>query len=152
MQGRDKDHATRAAVVDALMQSDRAGVMRASVLGPLAAEAAGELNLYVWSDSIAPELIAKETQLWRDAMQEYQANASATREQVQEAEALYARMRAERDSGKTSIALHRGRVVRTGVRCPPRGLKMSSQKNCCMLRLYRRQKSAGVRAAKGWSM
>ena len=26
---------------------------------PLAAEAAGELNLYVWSDSIAPELIAK---------------------------------------------------------------------------------------------
>ena len=29
---------------------------------------------------------------------------------------------------------------------------MSSQKNCCMLRLYRRQKSAGVRAAKGWSM
>ena len=26
---------------------------------PLAAQAAGELNLYVWSDSIAPELIAK---------------------------------------------------------------------------------------------
>lgn len=40
VQGRDKDHATRAAVVDALMQSDRAGVMRASVLDPLAAEAA----------------------------------------------------------------------------------------------------------------
>lgn len=29
---------------------------------------------------------------------------------------------------------------------------MSSQKNCCMLRLYRRQKSAGVRAAKGLCM
>ncbi|MDR7153088.1 aerotaxis receptor [Hydrogenophaga palleronii] len=39
-----------------------------------------------------------------------------SREQVQEAEALYARMRAERDSGKISIALHRGRVVRTGIR------------------------------------
>ena len=31
----------------------------------------------------APELIAKETQLWRDAMQEYQANGAATREAVQ---------------------------------------------------------------------
>ncbi|PKO69227.1 MAG: chemotaxis protein [Betaproteobacteria bacterium HGW-Betaproteobacteria-16] len=39
-----------------------------------------------------------------------------TREQVQEAEALYTRMRAERDSGNTRIALHRGRVVRTGMR------------------------------------
>jgi aerotaxis receptor len=38
-----------------------------------------------------------------------------TREQVQEAEALYARMRAERDGGQQSMALHRGRVVRTGV-------------------------------------
>ena len=38
-----------------------------------------------------------------------------TREQVQEAEALYARMRAERDSGKISIALDRGRVVRSGI-------------------------------------
>ena len=37
-----------------------------------------------------------------------------SRAQVQEAEALYAKMRAERDSGKTSLALHRGRVVRTG--------------------------------------
>jgi len=31
----------------------------------------------------APELIAKETQLWRDAMQEYQSNGAATREAVQ---------------------------------------------------------------------
>ncbi len=31
----------------------------------------------------APELIAKETQLWRDAMQEFQANGAATREAVQ---------------------------------------------------------------------
>ncbi len=30
----------------------------------------------------APELIAKESQLWRDAMQEYQANGAATREAV----------------------------------------------------------------------
>ncbi|MFN3493881.1 MAG: methyl-accepting chemotaxis protein [Hydrogenophaga sp.] len=37
-----------------------------------------------------------------------------TRAQVQEAEALYARMRAERDNGKMTVALHRGRVVRTG--------------------------------------
>lgn len=39
-----------------------------------------------------------------------------TREQVQEAEALYTRMRAERDSGSIRIALHRGSVVRTGMR------------------------------------
>jgi aerotaxis receptor len=38
-----------------------------------------------------------------------------TREQVQQAEALYARMRAERDSGRITLALQRGRVVRTGV-------------------------------------
>lgn len=31
----------------------------------------------------APELIAKETQLWRDALQEYQSGGSAAREQVQ---------------------------------------------------------------------
>jgi membrane fusion protein, adhesin transport system len=31
----------------------------------------------------APELIAKESQLWRDALQEYQANGAATREAVQ---------------------------------------------------------------------
>ncbi len=37
-----------------------------------------------------------------------------TREQVQQAEALYARMRAERDSGHPTVALRRGRVVRTG--------------------------------------
>ena len=39
-----------------------------------------------------------------------------TREQVQAAEALYARMRAERDSGKSTLALHRGEMVRTGWR------------------------------------
>jgi alpha-D-ribose 1-methylphosphonate 5-triphosphate synthase subunit PhnG len=40
VQGRDKDHATRAAVLDALMQSDRAGVIRADILTPLRDEAA----------------------------------------------------------------------------------------------------------------
>ena len=39
VQGRDKDHATRAAVVDALMQSERAEDMRAAILTPLRAEA-----------------------------------------------------------------------------------------------------------------
>ena len=38
-----------------------------------------------------------------------------TRQQVQEAEALYARMRSETASGQPSIALHHGRVVRTGL-------------------------------------
>ncbi len=38
-----------------------------------------------------------------------------TRQQVQEAEALYARMRSEAASGQSSIALHHGRVVRTGL-------------------------------------
>jgi len=37
VQGRDRDHARRAAVVDALMQTDRAGNLRAQVLDPLAA-------------------------------------------------------------------------------------------------------------------
>ena len=38
VQGRDKAHATRAAVVDALMQTDQASAMRAQVLAPLQAE------------------------------------------------------------------------------------------------------------------
>jgi aerotaxis receptor len=38
-----------------------------------------------------------------------------TREQVQQADVLYARMRAERDSGRITLALRGGRVVRTGV-------------------------------------
>ncbi len=40
VQGRDKDHARRAAVLDALMQGPNAGQMRVSVLEPLAAEEA----------------------------------------------------------------------------------------------------------------
>lgn len=39
VQGRDKDHARRAAVLDALMQGDQAADLRAKVLDPLAAEA-----------------------------------------------------------------------------------------------------------------
>ncbi|MBC7138278.1 MAG: phosphonate C-P lyase system protein PhnG [Defluviimonas sp.] len=39
VQGRDKAHATRAALVDALMQGPRAGEVRAAVLAPLAAAA-----------------------------------------------------------------------------------------------------------------
>lgn len=38
VQGRDKSHATRAAVVDALMQTDQADRLRAQVLHPLMAE------------------------------------------------------------------------------------------------------------------
>lgn len=38
VQGRDKMHASRAAVVDALMQTDRATDLRAQVLTPLATE------------------------------------------------------------------------------------------------------------------
>ncbi|NCU20018.1 phosphonate C-P lyase system protein PhnG [Candidatus Falkowbacteria bacterium] len=38
--GRDRVHARRAALVDALMQTDRAGAIRAAVLEPLVAEAA----------------------------------------------------------------------------------------------------------------
>ena len=37
VQGRDRDHARRAAIVDALMQTGRAGEVRAGVLDPLAA-------------------------------------------------------------------------------------------------------------------
>jgi alpha-D-ribose 1-methylphosphonate 5-triphosphate synthase subunit PhnG len=39
VQGRDKDHATRAAVVDALMQSERADEIGATVLAPLRVDA-----------------------------------------------------------------------------------------------------------------
>lgn len=38
-----------------------------------------------------------------------------TREQVKDAEALYARLRQESETGNPSLALHRGRVVRTGL-------------------------------------
>ena len=38
VQGRDKGHAVRAAVVDALMQTDQAAALRAAVLAPLQAE------------------------------------------------------------------------------------------------------------------
>lgn len=38
VQGRDKAHATRAAVLDALLQTDAAAPLRASVLAPLEAE------------------------------------------------------------------------------------------------------------------
>ena len=40
VQGRDKAHAERAALVDALMQTDRAGAVSRTVLDPLAEEAA----------------------------------------------------------------------------------------------------------------
>lgn len=39
VRGRDKDHATRAALVDALMQTPRAGAVEAAVLAQLEAEA-----------------------------------------------------------------------------------------------------------------
>lgn len=38
IQGRNKQHAVRAAVVDALMQTDRASALRAGVLAPLTAD------------------------------------------------------------------------------------------------------------------
>ncbi|WP_239986148.1 phosphonate C-P lyase system protein PhnG [Paracoccus sp. SY] len=40
VQGRDKDHARRAAVLDALLQGERAEALRTAVLDPLEAEAA----------------------------------------------------------------------------------------------------------------
>lgn len=40
VQGRDKDHARRAAVLDALLQGEGAEALRTAVLDPLAAEAA----------------------------------------------------------------------------------------------------------------
>lgn len=40
VQGRDKAHAVRAALIDALMQTDHADGLRTRVLGPLAAEEA----------------------------------------------------------------------------------------------------------------
>lgn len=38
VQGRDKDHATRAAILDALLQTDQSSALRAAVLAPLAAD------------------------------------------------------------------------------------------------------------------
>lgn len=38
VQGRDRDHARRAAILDALMQTEAAAVLRRSVLAPLAAD------------------------------------------------------------------------------------------------------------------
>ena len=40
VQGRDKDHATRAAVLDALLQTNQSNALRATVLAPLAADEA----------------------------------------------------------------------------------------------------------------
>lgn len=40
VQGRDKDHATRAAILDALLQTDQFSALQAAVLAPLAAEEA----------------------------------------------------------------------------------------------------------------
>jgi alpha-D-ribose 1-methylphosphonate 5-triphosphate synthase subunit PhnG len=40
VQGRDRAHATRAALIDAMMQGDRAAAVRAAVLAPLAQEEA----------------------------------------------------------------------------------------------------------------
>ncbi len=45
VQGRDKDHALRAATLDALMQTDQAAAMTASVLQPLDVEARTARNL-----------------------------------------------------------------------------------------------------------
>lgn len=45
VQGRDKAHATRAAVVDALMQTDQASAMRVQVLAPLQAEETARRSL-----------------------------------------------------------------------------------------------------------
>lgn len=45
VQGRDRGHAARAALVDALMQGPRAAEIRARVLDPLAAEAAARAAL-----------------------------------------------------------------------------------------------------------
>ena len=39
VQGRSRDHALRAAILDALMQTDRAGAIAAQVIAPLQAEA-----------------------------------------------------------------------------------------------------------------
>lgn len=44
VQGRDKGHATRAAAVDAMMQTAEAASIRASILTPLATEAATARN------------------------------------------------------------------------------------------------------------
>ncbi|MGB8812019.1 MAG: phosphonate C-P lyase system protein PhnG [Paracoccaceae bacterium] len=45
VQGRDKAHATRAAVLDALLQNDQNKDLHAAVLGPLAAEETARRNI-----------------------------------------------------------------------------------------------------------
>lgn len=54
----------------------------------------------------APELIAKESQLWRDAMQEFQANGAATREavQVRRSELAEAQARIQNLQGSLRVA------------------------------------------------
>lgn len=54
----------------------------------------------------APELIAKETQLWRDAMQEYQSNSAVTREavQVRRSELAEAQARMQNLQGSLRVA------------------------------------------------
>jgi adhesin transport system membrane fusion protein len=54
----------------------------------------------------APELIAKESQLWRDAMQEYQSNGAATREavQVRRSEVAEAQARMQNLQGSLRVA------------------------------------------------
>ena len=54
----------------------------------------------------APELIAKESQLWRDAMQEYQSNGAATREavQVRRSEVAEAQARLQNLQGSLRVA------------------------------------------------
>lgn len=45
VQGRDKDHARRAALVDALMQGDQANAVQASILAPLSHEETQRRNM-----------------------------------------------------------------------------------------------------------
>ncbi len=54
----------------------------------------------------APELIAKESQLWRDALQEFQANGAATREavQVRRSELAEAQARIQNLQGSLRVA------------------------------------------------
>ena len=77
-----------------------------------------------------------------------------TREQVQSAEALYARMRQERETGQISIALHRGRVVRTGlVGSLQRGLRMTVGRQIALTTLGVALAGVGIgelAAGQGW--
>ena len=60
-----------------------------------------------------------------------------TREQVDQAEALYARMRAEADSGRPSLALHHGQLVSTGWRGTVRGwLRPTLGKNLSTITVF----------------